>query len=52
MKTLRYQCSIPTLFLYMQLSILPASLDRPRGTDFDIPAYIDWLDRGAGAYNR
>ena len=34
----------------MLLLTLPAKpLIETRGTDFDIQAYIEWLDRGVGA---
>ena len=41
-----------TLPLYAIVDPFGKPLIETRGTDFDIQAYIDWLDRGAGAYNR
>jgi len=41
-----------TLPLYAIVDPFGKPLIETRGTDFDIQAYINWLDRGAGAYNR
>jgi len=41
-----------TLPLYAIVDPFGKPLIETRGTDFDIQAYIDWLDRGAEAYNR
>ena len=41
-----------TLPLYAIVDPSGKPLIETRGTDFDIQAYIDWLDRGAQAYNR
>jgi thiol:disulfide interchange protein DsbD len=41
-----------TLPLYAIVDPFGKPLIETRGTDFDIQAYIDWLDRGAGAYTR
>ncbi|HWR75346.1 MAG TPA: cytochrome c biogenesis protein CcdA [Bacteroidales bacterium] len=41
-----------TLPLYAIVDPFGKPLIETRGTDFDIQAYIDWLDRGAGAYDR
>jgi cytochrome c biogenesis protein CcdA/thioredoxin-related protein len=41
-----------TLPLYAIVDPFGKPLIETRGTDFDIQAYIDWLDRGAGAYAR
>jgi thiol:disulfide interchange protein DsbD len=41
-----------TLPLYAIVDPSGKPLVETRGTDFDIQAYINWLDRGAGAYAR
>lgn len=41
-----------TLPLYAIVDPSGKPLAETRGTDFDIQAYIDWLDRGAGAFAR
>ncbi len=41
-----------TLPLYAIVDPSGKPLIETRGTDFDIQAYIDWLDRGAGAFAR
>jgi thiol:disulfide interchange protein len=41
-----------TLPFYAIVDFDGNKLVEPRGTDFDIPAYIAWLDKGAEAFNR